>query len=129
MAGDAGDVAEIRGILALLPESAYGQVFIEAVAPRQIVQIPAPRRVSVTWLLREPTEGDSLIVRGELIRRAVAAWVHEWIPDQGHEQHGQHEHVHYYVWVGCVGSPRARDLYRSLGRIFGFTPAVDDATS
>lgn len=126
MAGDSGDVAEIRGILSLLPEAAYGQVFIEAVVPLQIVDIPAPRRVSVTWLVRDADQSDVPLARGELIRRAVTAWIHEWMPDHGHEQHGQHEHAHYYVWVGCIGSPRVRDLYHSLGRLFGFSPAVDD---
>ena len=125
MAGDAGDLAEIRSILSLLPETAYGQVFIEATVPIQVVNLRAPRRVAITWLLRGATSSRDVVPRGELVRRAVAAWVQEWIPEQGHEHHGQHEHTHYYVWIGCVGSPRVRELYHSLQSLFGLSRSTD----
>lgn len=84
LAGGSSDIRTIRALLLDLPGTAYGQVFIEVASPIQVVSLPAPPRVSVTWLFRHSRSHDSArgipIIRGELVADAVSAWISEWLP-------------------------------------------------
>lgn len=82
-AGDASDLTELRAWLSGLPETAYGQVFIEVFAEMQIETLPAPPHVGVTWLCREKREPSPRPGlgrrRGEWLVEAVDAWFDEWL--------------------------------------------------
>jgi NADPH-dependent ferric siderophore reductase len=84
LAGGTSDIRAIRALLLELPGTAYGQVFIEVASPIQVVSLPAPPRVSVTWLFRHSRSHDSArgipVVRGELMADAVSGWISEWLP-------------------------------------------------
>ncbi|WP_083420827.1 SIP domain-containing protein [Curtobacterium sp. MCBA15_009] len=109
VAGGAEDLPEIRRRLEDLPENAYGQVFVEVALDEQICILPAPPRLTVSWLVRS-TRGSllpSLVLadHGELLAGALAGWAAEWcVP--GCEPRTA-------VWVGLADSPwveRARSV-------------------
>lgn len=70
--GLAADAADVSRVLATLPADAYGQVLLVG-APDEKAP-PAPARVMIT---RPVVEASS-----EAVRRVVAAWISEWIPDE-----------------------------------------------
>lgn len=82
----AGDVADIDGLRAwcsMLPDDAYGQIFMEVFSPIQIVTLPTPPRVGVTWICREQLRSSTRpgigIPRGQALADAVDAWLDEWL--------------------------------------------------
>lgn len=71
LAGDESSVDTIREILATLPAPARGQVFVEVQADSDILQLDAPGRFTVSWLVRD---------RGQRLARSVDAWLSEMLP-------------------------------------------------
>lgn len=77
MAGGVDDLPAIETLLILLPETAYGQVFVETPAEVTPLVLLAPPRVTVTQLSCGPDA-----VRGQLLAAAVQAWLAEWMPEE-----------------------------------------------
>lgn len=77
MAGGVEDLSAIQTLLVLLPETAYGQVFVETPADVAPLTLLAPPRVTVTEL---PCAADA--VRGQQLVAAVQAWLAEWMPEE-----------------------------------------------
>src|ERR1700712_2867712 len=71
LAGNEACVETIRMILATLPASARGQVFVEVQSEADIEPLVAPGRFSVSWLVRD---------RGQALRRSLDAWLAEMLP-------------------------------------------------
>jgi len=71
LAGDETALETIRVILATLPASARGQVFVEVHSESEIQHLAAPGRFTVCWLVRE---------RGQRLTRSVDAWLSEMLP-------------------------------------------------
>jgi NADPH-dependent ferric siderophore reductase len=109
VAGCADDLPEIHRQLLELPDTAYGQVFVEVALADEVRILPAPPRVGVTWLVRS-TRGSriaSLVFadRGEALAEAVIGWAAEWCV-AGSEPCT-------VLWIGCTESPwveRARSV-------------------
>src|SRR6218665_196692 len=84
LVGDSTDIPAIRGMVDGLPPTAYGQIFIEVAAEVQVEKWAVPEGLTVTWLLRDSSASgirSGLAARGELVARAVHAWVAEWMPE------------------------------------------------
>jgi NADPH-dependent ferric siderophore reductase len=109
IAGGAEDLVEIHRQLEELPENAYGQVFVEVALDEQIRILPAPPRVTVTWLVRSARSSAVAPLvfadHGEALAHALTGWAAEWcVP--GCEPRTS-------VWIGCADSPwieRARSM-------------------
>ena len=117
LAGDATELPDIVAMLATLPDNAYGQVFIEAALPEDVRPVPAPSRVTVTWLLRcsRASRLGSLVFadHGEALAVALVAWAGEWLTDDGLAA----ADAPTRVWIGCGASPwveRARAVLHDL---------------
>jgi NADPH-dependent ferric siderophore reductase len=76
VASDHSELESVMALLAFLPEHAYGQVYVETPADRQLPPLPAPPRVTVTRLARPAGTAPGL-----LLAAAVDGWVSEWMPD------------------------------------------------
>lgn len=100
IAGAVEDLAEIHRRLTDLPESAYGQVFVEVALAEQIRILPAPPRVTVTWLVRteRPSNVPALCFadHGEALAGAVIGWASEWCRPDSEPRTS--------VWIGCSDS-------------------------
>lgn len=117
LAGDSADVPTIRRMLRELPSDAYGQVIVEVAAPIQVVALPHPPGMTITWLhraaLTSDVRGAAGAVRGEAVSRALDAWVREWMPGASNAPE-----TRLLIWVGCSSSPRVGAVYRMLrGRL------------
>jgi len=109
IAGGAEDLVEIHRLLEELPENAYGQVFVEVAVQEQVRILPAPPRITVTWLVRSTRESAvaSLVFadHGEALAQAVTGWAAEWCVADCEPRTS--------VWIGCTDSPwveRARSV-------------------
>lgn len=91
LAGDEGSLETIRVILATLPASARGQVFVEVATDADIRPLTAPGRFSVCWLVRD---------RGQQLRRSVHAWLSEMLPVSAFGESS------VYAWVASDGPAR-----------------------
>ena len=113
-AGDAADLPALRDWLRALPEAAYGQVFIEVFAPIQIVPLPLPPRVSVTWLCREQRDASPRPGigrgRGEALASAVDAWCDEWLWADSNSVRN------IELWTGARTSPVMQNYWTALDR-------------
>jgi NADPH-dependent ferric siderophore reductase len=83
--GDETSLAALEAELALLPLCARGRVFVEVADASQVVPLPAPLRMTVTWLPRSrrtgrPRTGEGC-APGEAASRAVRAWCAEMLCD------------------------------------------------
>lgn len=101
IAGAVEDLPEIHRLLEDLPETAYGQVFVEVALEEQVRILPAPPRVTVSWLVRSdrPSAVPSLCFadHGEALAAAVLAWAGEWCLADSEPR--------TIVWIGCSDSP------------------------
>ncbi|QSB22367.1 SIP domain-containing protein [Curtobacterium sp. 24E2] len=101
IAGGVEDLPEIRRQLEDLPENAYGQVFVEVALDEQIRILPAPPRVTVTWLVRSArASAVSPLVfadHGEALAHALTGWAAEWCVAECEPRTS--------VWIGCTDSP------------------------
>lgn len=113
-AGDAADLPSLREWLRGLPEGAYGQVFIEVFAPIQIVPLPLPAHVGVTWLCREQREVSPRPGigrgRGEALATAVDAWCDEWLWADSNAVRN------IELWTGARTSPVMQNYWTALDR-------------
>ena len=132
IAGDLADLTAIQHVLALLPDDAYGQVYLEVLDERDIVPLDAPSRVTVTWLPRvmRPSAIRPLAfaAHGEALATAIAGWVGEWMPgaaDTEGESAQASDHS-VIMWLGCAGSARITALYDVLqSRLAGLNALPD----
>lgn len=122
MAGDSRDVWNLRRILASLPPTAYGQVFVEVESAAEIQDMPTPDGITVSWLRRDQmhdaSTGELGLPRGEAVALAVRAWADEWMPGDTQCACGCGTEV-FYVWIGCSMSPSVDELYSTLGVTLG----------
>ncbi|WP_127794306.1 SIP domain-containing protein [Agromyces sp. LHK192] len=105
--GGTEDLGAIADATSRFPVDAYGQVFIEVASLIQVVDLPVPPHVSVTWLQRDLAPG-SIAPRGRRAAQALRAWVSEWLPEEAAA-------VPYVLWIGCAASEEIDELYRELG--------------
>jgi NADPH-dependent ferric siderophore reductase len=91
LAGDEAALPVIQTILATLPARARGQVFVEVQSENDIVELAAPGRFAVCWLVRD---------RGQVLRRTVDAWLSEMLPTSAFDDH------HVYAWIANDGAAR-----------------------
>ena len=91
LAGDKASIETIRVILATLPASARGQVFIEVATDGHIQPLVAPGRFAVCWLVRD---------RGQQVRRSVDAWLSEMLPVSAFGEST------VYAWIAADGAAR-----------------------
>jgi NADPH-dependent ferric siderophore reductase len=92
LAGDAAALPVIQTILATLPAKSRGQVFVEVQCEADIVDLVAPGRFAVCWLVRD---------RGQALRRTVDAWLSEMLPVSAFDDH------RVYAWIAPDGAARA----------------------
>lgn len=116
LVGGGADVAALRGIVARLPVNAYGQVLIEVASELHVEDWPAPPGVTVSWLCRDRSFASMgrAAQQGELVARAVTAWVAEWMPEE-EEEHA----APYVLWLGCAANAHVERLYLELAERIG----------
>lgn len=89
VAGDASELEAVQALLCLLPERAYGQVYLEAEPGTEVPDLARPARVGLTAVVR-----DAAAEPGARLSAAVAAWAEEWMV-------GEHDPAREVsVWVG-----------------------------
>ena len=91
LAGDETSLDMIRVILATLPATSRGQVFVEVESADDIEILAAPGRFAVCWLVRD---------RGQSLRRSVDAWLAEMLPVSAFGAST------VYAWVAPEGAAR-----------------------
>jgi NADPH-dependent ferric siderophore reductase len=91
LAGDENALPVIRTILATLPAKSRGQVFVEVECADDVVDLAAPGRFAVCWLVRD---------RGQSLRRSVDAWLSEMLPVSAFDDHS------VYAWIANEGAAR-----------------------
>lgn len=80
LAGDETAAPAICSILESLPAEARGQAFIEVPTTGDVLPVPGPAGVTVTWL---PRDAASPPHQGQLLDEAVRRWVGELNPGGG----------------------------------------------
>ncbi|MBX3094292.1 MAG: SIP domain-containing protein [Cryobacterium sp.] len=113
LVGDGTDLDTLRATVKKLPPDAYGQIYIEVTSEREVQEWSVPKRMSLNWLRRDSASSavGTIAPRGELIARAVGAWVAEWVP----EEHREHR-LPYALWLGCSASEWASRLHYELAQ-------------
>lgn len=91
LAGDESAIPEMRAMLATLPASARGQVFVEVQSASDVEVLEAPGRFTITWLVRD---------RGQQLRRSVDAWLSEMLPVSAFTEST------VYAWIASDGQAR-----------------------
>lgn len=107
--GDSVDIPAIRRHVSELAHDAYGQIYLEVASEIQIQKWDSPPGLSVTWLCRDRAcaiEG-TIAPRGELMARAIEAWVSEWMPEEQADDR-------ISMWVGLAASSVVAELYDNL---------------
>ncbi|RLV49106.1 hypothetical protein D9V37_11075 [Nocardioides mangrovicus] len=66
----------VRALLALVPETTYGQVFVETGPDQTLPTLARPGRVTVHQIVRSAEDR-----RGTPALLASQAWISEWMPD------------------------------------------------
>lgn len=81
VAADESSLVELQALLATLPMCATGRVFVEVPDASWVGVLPAPDRMTVTWLDRSRRSGapgsGRACGRGTALARAVTAWADE----------------------------------------------------
>jgi NADPH-dependent ferric siderophore reductase len=129
IAGDHADLAAIQHILSVLPDGAYGQVFIEVLDERDVTPLAAPGRVTVTWLSRATRPSAlrplAFAAHGEALAVAIAGWVGEWMPAAA-DPSSENTDDPTVMWIGCAGSAHIAALYDVLqSRVSGVNALPD----
>lgn len=114
IAGDVGDLNEIQRVLDGLSDTDYGQVFIESASCQQQRTLRAPDNLGLTWLHRDlrrsPGGFGAIAARGEVLVRAVDAWLDEWMRASTMTIDS------FVIWLGCRSSSIANSYYAQLRR-------------
>jgi len=92
IAGDERALPAIRTLVATLPATARGQVFVEVGSEADVAPLTTPGRVTVCWLIRD---------RGQSMHRSVDAWLSEMVPVDALAEH------RVYAWIADEGSARS----------------------
>lgn len=97
VAGEFEELDTVATILALLPDDAYGQVYIECAEGQVLPDLHRPARVGIVALPAGQVPGGRL-------RAAVDAWLAEWMPEEVPADR------QFAIWVGAgiadhVGAP------------------------
>lgn len=120
-AGDASDLDELREWLQQLPDTAYGQVFIEAADRSRIEPLPLPVNVAATWLCGSVAGAGSDGAGAEIteiaqqdpgvaLEAAVEAWFAEWLwPDSGSDRN-------FHIWTGSRENAVMQSYWRAFDR-------------
>lgn len=108
IAGELADLDAIEAVLLLLPPYAYGQVLVETDVDAELPPLPAPVRVGITRLLREPHPGGGHPAPGALLARAVAGWAAEWLPEEPQPDRD------FSIWLGAAASESLHRLGHRL---------------
>lgn len=107
VAGCLDDLPAMQQALAMLPDGAYGQVFVETETPDDAVELAAPVRMTVTRLPRSTS-------RGEALGAAIAGWVAEWMPETRDDDEAA------TAWIGEIASaglPNLSELRYRIARL------------
>lgn len=91
IAGDETSLGAIRMILATLPATARGQVFVEVQSAADVGRLDAPGRFAVCWLVRD---------RGQRLRRSLDGWLAEMLPTSAFQE------TTVYAWIAADGPAR-----------------------
>lgn len=91
LAGDESSLETIRLILATLPATARGQVFVEVATDADVETLDAPGRFAVCWLVRD---------RGQSLARSLDAWLAEMLPVSAFGLST------VYAWIASQGTAR-----------------------
>jgi len=91
VAGDVTELDSVRAVLLLLPETTYGQVYVELTEGDELPDLARPARVNLTPVVRDPGSAP-----GERLGAAVAAWSGEWMTDEPDPTR------EVSVWVGAT---------------------------
>lgn len=91
IAGDENALPAIETLVATLPATARGQVFVEVAVEADVVPLETPGRVTVCWLIRD---------RGQSLHRSVDAWLSEMVPVDWRTEHT------VYAWIADEGAAR-----------------------
>lgn len=91
LAGGIDDLETIRMILATLPASARGQVFVEVESESEVGTLTAPGRFAICWLVRD---------RGQSLSRSLDAWLAEMLPVSAFGEST------VYAWIASEGHAR-----------------------
>lgn len=92
IAGDERALPTIETLVATLPATARGQVFVEVASEADVASLATPGRVTVCWLVRD---------RGQSLHRSVDAWLAEMVPVDWRTEHS------VYAWIAGEGSARS----------------------
>ncbi|HWI31266.1 MAG TPA: SIP domain-containing protein [Microbacterium sp.] len=80
---DEHSLVDLEVLLATLPLCSTGRIFVEVGTADEIVDLPAPARMTVTWLDRSRRSGEPGTGRGcapgVALARAVTAWADEML--------------------------------------------------
>lgn len=86
LAADSSSIAELQTAITTLPVCATGRIFIEVAGASEIFVMPAPARMTVTWLDRSRRSGapgtSRACAQGEALTRAVTAWADEMLCEE-----------------------------------------------
>jgi NADPH-dependent ferric siderophore reductase len=91
IAGDEAALPAIETLVATLPATARGQVFVEVGSEADVAPLATPGRVMVCWLIRD---------RGQSLHRSVDAWLSEMLPVDWRAEHS------VYAWIAGEGAAR-----------------------
>ncbi len=87
---DERSLLDLEAFLATLPLCATGRVFIEVPDAEAIAPIPAPARMTVTWLPRSQRSGTpgtgQACPRGSAVARAACAWADEMLCGEAEDE-------------------------------------------
>ncbi|MET0828739.1 MAG: SIP domain-containing protein [Microbacterium sp.] len=110
IAGDTRDLPAIRGLIARIPDDAYGQIFLEISAAIQIEHLVVPPGVAVNWLPRDASvrAASGLPPRGEMVLASLRGWIAEWLDLD------ELDHAHFMVWIGCGDVPAVGSFYSEV---------------
>lgn len=111
LVGDTADLPALRDIVQRLPVGAYGQIFVEVLTGTQIQTWDVPENITVSWLRRDLSSRafGGVAHRGDVVSRAVMAWVAEWIPERRSARD-----LPYVIWIGCAANDEVDRLYHHL---------------
>ncbi|RFA20297.1 SIP domain-containing protein [Subtercola boreus] len=122
LAADEASLDSLLGVVAALPDTARGQVFVEVGSADDIVSVETPELVSVAWLTRESRSGNPGTSRrcahGQALERAVRAWVSEMTTGDPDFDGGE-----LTVWIDGAGT-RVYELRQELIAQLGSKPTT-----